>query len=101
MEPVYNILKKAGSSLGYQHTAESLTKVRENLAVLNKAKGFQVEIVDTNTNITTKYDSIRSAASAIGCAHKSLIDLNNKNIKTGAVNLFKGRYQVKITRNSD
>jgi group I intron endonuclease len=124
LNPEYNILRTAGSSLGYKHsietkakfktrkyTSEYLAKLREHLnkhnasdeqrakarvrmLKINQEKGMGTEVFDTVTGLTTTYSSIRQAADAIGCNHKtirlSIKAFGNKGIET----LIKKRYKV-------
>lgn len=103
LKPEYNILKIAGSRLGYTHTEKtrakfkdrSLTpeqkakhlehlkihnssqeqreKSRERLLEYNKSKGQRVEVLDTISNETTFYSTIRQAGKAIGCVHGTIL----------------------------
>lgn len=62
----------------------------------NKSKGQRVEVLDTISNETTVYSSIRQAAEAIGCVHRT-IHLADKALKAkGVSRLLKKRYLVKI-----
>ncbi len=90
--PEYNILKIAGSSIGYKHTKETLTKMQEFLKRHNAQKRLPVEITDTHTNISTRYDSITATAAAI--------NTNEKNVRFAEKfnKLLLKRYTVKIIR---
>lgn len=129
LQPEYNILKIAGSSLGYKHTEDTLAKFKsrkltpEHIAKLkehlkshnssveqreksrkriydyNKLKGILVEVFDTLNSKTTVYSSMREAADAIGCVHRTII-LADKRFKTTGINKpIKKRYIVKIILN--
>lgn len=102
LQPEYNILKIAGSSLGFKHNEESLSKLRLHLSELNSQKGIKIEVTDTETNIFTSYDSIRKAAEAINCNKSSLVsyDLKRKAAESleNEVKLFKKRYIINIKR---
>jgi excinuclease UvrABC nuclease subunit len=102
LQPEYNILKIAGSSLGFKHNEESLSKLRLHLSELNFQKGIQIEVTDTETNIFTSYDSIRKAAEAINCNKSSLVsyDLKRKAAESleNEFKLFKKRYIINIKR---
>nr|YP_008081982.1 GIY-YIG endonuclease family protein [Rhizoctonia solani]AGK92818.1 GIY-YIG endonuclease family protein [Rhizoctonia solani] len=65
LKPEYNVLKDAGSSLGFKHSEESLAKVRSHLSKLNFEKGLKIEVTDTKTNTFTSYESVRKAAKAL------------------------------------
>jgi len=93
LNPKYNILKKAGSSLGYKHTLETLeTKMRPFLNLHNAAKRLPVELLDIETNLITKYDSITATAEAL--------NTNEKNVRYAAKHnkLLLKKYQVTILR---
>ena len=102
LKPEYNILKIAGSRLGYKHSLDTLAKFknrsytlehrakllehlkshnsteeqreksRKRILEYNKSKGQRVEVFDTLNNKTTFYSSIRVAAQAIGCVHNTI-----------------------------
>lgn len=102
LKPEYNVLRTAGSRLGYKHSPETITKFknrqftlehkaklldhlkshnsseeqreksRKRLLDYNKSKGKKVEVLDTLKNETTFYSSIREAAQAIGCVHSTI-----------------------------
>jgi len=87
LKPEYNILKTAGSFLGFKHSEETIKKFRiqsakqqeqlkilnsrpeslERLLEMNKARSKRVELLDILNNTTTAYSSIVEAARAIGC----------------------------------
>lgn len=100
LKPEYNILKTAGSSLGFKHSEESLAKLRNHLQRLNVEKGFKVEVLDTETNTTVVYDSVIKAAKALGVDKTSLMYQEKRQAKAGPGEcpLFKKRYAVKIVR---
>ena len=93
-KPKYNILKIAGSSKGYKHTKETLKKMHVFLKRHNAKKRLPVEITDTGTNITTRYESILATAAAL--------NTNEKNVRYAAKlnKLLLNKYLVKIIRNS-
>jgi group I intron endonuclease len=84
LNPEYNILKTAGSNLGYKHTEETLArmskaalgrkhteetiakisaKIGAGMAAFNvKTKGKPVLVTNLTTQITTEYASVREAA---------------------------------------
>ena len=129
-QPEYNILEKAGSTLGYKHSEETKIKFRERVLTpehkskllehlrfhnqspeqkersrkrileLNKLKGHQVEVIDIIKNETSYYPSIRQAAEAIGCTHRTILNAN-KAFREKGVRLIKKRYQVKILKVND
>lgn len=84
LKPGYNLLSKAGSSLGFKHSeAESLTKLRarqhsvetkRKMSEANlgkkRAEGAgrpnqKIEVFDNKTNLTTIYESSNEAARAL------------------------------------
>ena len=128
LKPEYNILKIAGSTLGYKHTEETLAKLRreftpehlnllrehlakhnaseeqrakakERMLAINEKKGIRVEVTDVRTQITTVYASVRKAADALGSDNKALMYNEKVQIEKGEIRLFKKYYQVKILRN--
>lgn len=127
LNPKHNILKVAGSSLGYKHTEETIAKFKarkfssEHLAILkdnltkfnseeqrlaakermlkiNKAKSIEVEVIDTVKNRTTIYESIRKAPEVLNCSKNTLLFNEKQQLKTGEVKLVKDRYIIKIIR---
>jgi len=88
-KPKYNLLKLAGSSLGYKHDEISLVKVRKHLALLNAEKSIKVEVTNIETNVTVEYASIRETAKELNTS-KSTILRYIKNSK-----LFLGIYKLK------
>jgi len=76
MKSEYNVLVKAGSSLAFIHLEESLLKLRTHLKELNNKKGNIVVVIDTYTNLSLTYDSLRKAALALNANLKSLIYSN-------------------------
>lgn len=126
-KPEYNILKIAGSSLGYKHTEETLAKLRreftpehlillkehlskhnaseeqrakakERMLAINEKKGIRVEVTDVRAQITTVYTSIRKAADALGSDNKALQYNEKVQNDKGEIRLFKKYYKVKIFR---
>ena len=128
INPKYNILRVAGSSLGHRHTkatlakligrelsSEHITKLREHLVnhnaseeqrikararmkIMNKKKGIEVEVLDTETKEITKYSSMREAADVIGCPHITLMRAEKVFLEKGTEKLINGRFIVKINR---
>lgn len=101
LKPEYNILKTAYSSLGYKHTEDNLSIVRQHLAKLNKAKGFKVEIVDKVTNTVNTFDSLREAAKQLKIARETIIKYDKMRLEKGIEILIKKRYSIKIFRNME
>ena len=125
LKPEYNVLPRAGSSLGYKHTEETLVKFkdrkftpehkaklakhllslsdsddhkersRQRMLKINELKGFHVEVLDLETEKTSIYASFREAAKAIGCTHSS-ISYAVKIFKEKGINRpLKDRYLIK------
>ena len=63
LQPEYNILQKANTSLGYKHSEESKAKMRE----LNRKhpKAQAIEVLDMHTNEINNYDSILAVSKAL------------------------------------
>lgn len=89
LKPTYNSLKIAYSSLGYKHTKEAIAKMisahkkrelsqetkaklRKNLVELNAKKGFLVEVMNIETNVTNLYPSLREVAKAFNTNHNTI-----------------------------
>jgi len=109
LKPKYNILTVAGSSLGYKHTEEAITKfkarrhtketlekfktrlftpeMREKISI---SKGTKVLVRDLLTNSTSEFNSIRKAADGLNAPNSTIryCALQNK--------LYKDRYQISI-----
>nr|YP_009945070.1 GIY-YIG endonuclease [Monilinia laxa]QOE17434.1 GIY-YIG endonuclease [Monilinia laxa] len=114
LKPEYNILKTAGSFLGFKHSEETIKKFRvqspkqqeqlkilnsspeslERLLEMNKARSKRVELLDTLNSTTTVYSSIVEAAQGIGCdpgtIRYAIKSLQEKKIST----LIKTRYKL-------
>ena len=120
LKPEYNILKKAGSSLGYKHTKEILDnmssfkrgeknpnfgkklseEIRAKISIakigkkhteetrvkMSNSQGIAVNVLDLQTNITTKFLSGNHAAKVISCSPATL----QKYLKSGKI--LKKRY---------
>jgi group I intron endonuclease len=127
-KPEYNILKMTGSSLGYTHTEETLAKFkarsltpeqkanslvhlklhnsspeqrekyRKRILEYNNSKGQRVELLDTISNETTLYTTIRQAAKAIGCVHGTILLADKAFKEKGVSRLVKKIYRVKIVK---
>lgn len=121
-KPEYNILKKAGSSLGFKHSEEtkakfktreltpeqearrlellkihnSSEKMKEHLKSLHIIQSQKVEVLDTFNNETKIYPSIGEAALSIGI-HKSTIGKAFGSQKEkGASRFIKKRYMISL-----
>jgi group I intron endonuclease len=106
----YNILPKAGSRLGHNHSDETKTKISDAMTgktlsdetktkISDTMKGQkknsrvgkpsqQIEVTDITNETTTSYNSIREAARVLNI-HKSVIDNYFKNNQQKP---YKGRY---------
>jgi|SRR5690606_15164618 len=78
LKPKYNIVEKAGSTLGYKHTPESLKKMRDfvlsdevrqikALSTINAtaARRIKIEVENIKTNEKFEYNSLTEAAKAL------------------------------------
>lgn len=96
LEPNYNILKKAGSSLGYKHTETTLAKLssfvftEEHRAKLRAARAHRITrdetrvkmvtakgsgavvVTDLETNQTVEYISMSETARALNTNHVTI-----------------------------
>ena len=63
---------------------------------LNKLKGFSTEVIDTKTQETTIYPSLREAARTIGCSRYSISNVIKNSQEKGVNKLLKNRYFIKI-----
>ena len=63
LQPEYNILQKAGSSLGYEHSEETRKKMRELGRKHPDAQ--RIEVLDQYTNEMRYYDSILAVSKAL------------------------------------
>jgi hypothetical protein len=116
LNPDYNILSKAGSSLGYRHsvvTRERMSvyqktvdrtgennpsfgitvseETRAKLFATQKDNCQRIEVVDLDTNETTSYDSIRAAGRALDIKQSRISTYFGQNQKSP----YKGRYIFK------
>jgi len=118
LKPEYNLLKTAGSSLGFKHSADSQifshlkclnssAKHQEHLKRLNLSPEHQehlkriqlqrstsVVVLDMLNNEKTVYTSIREAARAIGVTHNSIYQAFKSKPGESSVFVKKKRYQV-------
>ena len=51
LNPQYNVLKKAYSSLGYKHAKDSLVKIKKRLLILNNSKSISFKGINLEKNI--------------------------------------------------
>lgn len=102
LKPEYNIVERAGSTLGYKHTEESLEKMRnfvlseevlakKRLATANATASRRISILveDIETNEKSEYASLTEAGEALGVSRAAMSQalLNNR--------LIKKRYNIK------
>jgi hypothetical protein len=95
LNPEYNILNLSSSSLGFKHTPESLSKIREHLSKINAEKSIKVKVTDTHKETITLYDSIRKAAKALNCDKSTILYQETRKSKS---KLFRKRYLIEILR---
>lgn len=113
LEPEYNILKKAGNTLGYKHTEstkaklseaafgrihslETIARISEALKNNKNNQGCPLTIKDLVSNITTEYKTMTEAARELGFSHSTISMGLKKNGETPFK--LKGRYLVTINR---
>lgn len=83
LNPEYNILKTAGSLLGFKHSKESIEKISDSLVGNKRAAGnkrakgagnpgIKVEVLDQETGIITVYSSMSETAKALGVPSGSI-----------------------------
>ena len=114
LKPEYNILKTAGSSLGYIHSEEARQKMQGNKNCLGRklseetkkkiseankgtrktgpvgSPSVQIEVLDLFTDIKTTYDSISDAARALGVDKGGISKYFSRNSQKP----FKGQYKL-------
>jgi hypothetical protein len=88
LNPEYNVLKKAYSSLGYKHTETFLIKIHNNLKNLNLSKSVKVMVTNLETNISTEYNSLTEAAKSLNTNRNSLKEYILKST------IYKGIYKL-------
>ena len=81
---------------GKKHSKDSIALIKA--AALNRQNlpkpGFEVEITDLETKITTSFNSIRKAAVAINSDIKTLLRREKNNVTKP----YKGKYKINILR---
>ena len=116
LKPEYNILKVAGSLLGYKHGDEAKakisaarktnfgykrseeTKAKISVSMMGNSNGrnqpnaVKIEVLDLETNITTSYDSIGAASRALNINLSSISMYFISNQYQYQKKPFKGRY---------
>lgn len=116
LKPEYNILKVAGSSLGYKYDDEAKKKMSdskkgennpcfgrtgENNPMYGKARpagagcpSKQIEVTDLEEKTTTTYNSMSEAAKALNFSHTVIV----KYFKFNRQKPYKNRYVFTITK---
>jgi GIY-YIG catalytic domain/NUMOD1 domain len=69
VKPEYNILKTAGSLLGFRHSKLTLIKFKTRTS----STGYPTVIISDVTNSVRKYSSIRKAAKSLNISHTMLL----------------------------
>lgn len=84
IKPEYNILKIAGSSLGFEHSVETKLKFKSRIA----RKGNITKIINQQTGEIEVYPSIRAAANFLKVNRSNLLGYINQNI------LYNNKYYI-------
>lgn len=106
LKPEYNILKVAGSNLGYTHSAEvrakmsgarnlsleHLTKIRQHISKINEKRALSVEVFDMKTATSVEYVSIRLASRELNSNDRTI----TRYIKSKKP--YQGRYIISLKR---
>lgn len=87
IKPEYNLLKTAGSSLGWKQSEE--WKVKNILGQPNRIK---LIVTDLHTNISTNYDSMGLAAKALDISDTVI----SKYLSRNQIKPYKNRYTFKF-----
>lgn len=89
LNPEYNILKVAGSTLGFKHSLETINRLKNykpssvaliKLRLAKASLGNIVIVVNKNDGNITKYPSVREAARGLNVTHAGLEYCMDKNI---------------------
>ncbi|KEP45605.1 GIY-YIG endonuclease (mitochondrion) [Rhizoctonia solani 123E] len=111
LEPEYNILKKAGSTLGFKptgetkdklsraamgriHSLETRAKISESQKNNKNNPGLALSVKDLETNITIEYSNFTQAASELGFS-RTTISMGFKQ-NNGTPFVVKGRYEITV-----
>lgn len=89
--PEYNILKLAGSTLGFKHSTETKLKFK----CRRTRRGNITRIVNKQTGLIEEYPSIRAAARFLKVNYSSLLNYVNQNI------LFYNKYYILNPNNTN
>lgn len=124
LQPEYNICKVAGVYAGYKHSEEIRREMSESRRGINNSffgkthtdetksiisaerrnrlvppvPGILVEILDIETDITTTFNSIRSAADSIGSDIKTILRREKSQLAKGINTPYRKRYIINIKR---
>ena len=117
LKPQYNISRTAGNSLGYRHTTEIKDKLKflalgrkhseetrikmsKSLMGRKPTTSIKIEVTDTNTNVTTLYESQKEAAKDMGVDEKTLWHYKQKikQVKVKTENLYKNKFRIQFFR---
>ena len=71
LKPNYNLLKIAGSSLGYKRTEETRAK-------MSSAKSQKIEVLNIKTGKRTIYGSGKEASNSLGCSRSTIVQCIKK-----------------------
>lgn len=111
LEPEYNILEIAGSTLGFEHSPETIVKlskaatgrvlgeeIRERISDSmknnNNNPGLSLSVKDLKTNIVTDYLNMTQAAKELGFSRTTISMGFIKNKETPFI--VKGRYEITV-----
>lgn len=96
LKPQYNILKIAGSFLGFKDTTETKNKLayifKGNVNGINQPTAISVQVLDLETGVTTKFTSARKAAEAFNMSNSTVI----RKLKENPRKPYKNRYVFQI-----
>lgn len=95
-----NRMGENNSFFGKKHSPETLQKLKKFAANRNYSPvpGLEVEITDIETKVTTVYDSVRKAASAINSDIKTLLRREKSHNEIGVNILYRNKYFITIKR---
>ena len=99
LKPEYNILKIAGSKLGSKHSEETKEKISLSLIGNKRSVGGKryltpCTVLDTQTNVIIKYNSITLAAKALGSSPKAIRAYLKRASMTSDPYPYKNRYVI-------
>jgi hypothetical protein len=90
------------SFYGKTHTEGALTLIKA--AAANRLEpgvpGIEVEVTDIETKVTSTYDSIRKAATALDSDIKTILRREKTQTAKGINTPYRGRYIINIKRSS-